>query len=337
MKPSQLARRRASHVIVFGEPKVGKSTLVTELLFHGFNLTWVSMDNGHEVVFKKFSIEQLDNQLNIIVIPDTKEFPVAGATCLKIISGRETRICDLHGQVECSSCKRLGEMATWSVVNTSTFGPKDILVFDHIQQVASSLMNRILINDKVGEEDKIEWKHYGIQGVLMDKFLTNIQQAHYNVVCITHVSETELEDGTKKLVPLVGTTNFSRNAGKYFDHMVYCEVQNSSHKFGSSSTYKTRVVTGSRTDVAIEQEKIPSLKKFFDGSLSAEKEVGMAGVSAAEKILTTADKLEKIVPEPKLEDSLEPVPPAEVTESPAHGESTSAAKLKYLQTLKRSR
>jgi AAA domain len=280
MKLSELSRRRAQHLIVFGEPKTGKSTLVSELTAHGYTLHWISMDNGHGILWKLPPKQQ--ELLDVVVIPDTKEFPVAVATCLKIVSGKKVSICGQHGQVDCSTCRRLGDSVGWSEIDVNSFGPMDIIVFDHIQQIAASAMNQILKKDKVEEDEKIEWKHWGIQGVLMDKFLTNVQQATYNVICITHVSETELEDGTKKLVPLVGSSVFSRNSGKFFDHMIYCQMINKDHRFGSSTGYQNRVVTGSRSDVEIEKEKIPSLVKFFNGSISQPER---AGSKLVEKML----------------------------------------------------
>lgn len=261
-KPSDVISKRTSHVIVFGDPKTGKSTLAAELLLHGYNLTWISLDNGHEIIFKlPIPMDQLDAQLNLIIIPDTKERPVALKTCKELSSGRAVSICDTHGQVDCSTCIRIGNRP-WSKVDTNSFGPRDIIVYDHIGQLANSAMNYTMKSSK--DEDKPEWEHYRVQGTLMDRFLTNIQQAPYNVICIAHTAETEMEDGSKRLVPLVGTVPFSRNVGKYFDHMVHCQVFNRGHKYGSSTSYANKIVTGSRSDISIEDEKFPSLVKFFN-------------------------------------------------------------------------
>jgi hypothetical protein len=84
------------------------------------------------------------------------------------------------------------------------------------------------------------------------------------------VVETELEDGRKKLVPVCGTTAFSRNTAKYFDHVVYCEIKNKKHNFGSSTIYANNILTGSRTDVALESDAVPSLLRIFtDATVSA--------------------------------------------------------------------
>jgi len=42
MKLSEVAQRQAQHLIVFGDPKVGKSELVGELTKY-FNLFWFSL------------------------------------------------------------------------------------------------------------------------------------------------------------------------------------------------------------------------------------------------------------------------------------------------------
>lgn len=323
MKPSSLARRRSQHLITFGDPKTGKSTLVAELMMHGYRLTWVSMDNGHEVIFKlPIKPEKLDELLNIIVIPDTKEHPIAIVTCLKLVSGRAVDICDIHGQADCPTCR--SKNGSFTRVDPSSFGPKDILVFDHIGQTANSAMNHITKKEK--DEYKPEWEDYRVQGTLMDKFLGNIQQAPYNVICITHVTETKMEDGKPKLVPLVGTGPFSANSGKYFDHMVYTEVNSGSHKFGSATTYKASVVTGSRGDYKIEDlkdpKKPPTLAIFFDEALrAAEKD---DSVRAAVKLQLVENQLPTVS---------EPVAEVSAAEIPVTSETSEVTKLEAPKTV----
>lgn len=269
MKPSQVARRRASHIVIFGDPKTGKSTLVSDLILAGFHLHWISMDNGHEILFKlPISQQELEDKLDLFILPDTKEFPVAIGTCLKIISGKQpVRICDTHGTVDCRSCSG-PRPGNFSILNTREFGARDILVFDHIGQLANSCMNYIIRDEKDPDEFKPGYSEYRVQGSLLDKFFGNLQQATYNVICIAHSIEAEMEDGKKKLVPQAGTKNFSVNVGKYFDHVIYAEMQNAAHKFGSATTYKSSTVTGSRLDVKIEdvdekKKERHSLAKFF--------------------------------------------------------------------------
>lgn len=279
MKPSELAKRRSSHVCVFGDPKTGKSTLVAKLLLSGFHLTWISMDNGHEVIFKLgIPMEVLDTQLSVVVIPDTKENPIAIGTVRKILTGSPQEICDLHGAVGCSTCRQ--NKRSFTRICLSEFGSKDILVLDHGGQISDSCMNVITI--KKNDEYKYEWDDYNAQGSVLAGLMMNIQQSKANIIMITHVTESEMEDGKKKLLPMMGTRNFSRNVGKYFDHLIYCEMSSGSHKFGSSTTYKASVMTGSRTDVSIEKDKEASLVPFFDGTILPPEE---QGTSAVKKVL----------------------------------------------------
>jgi hypothetical protein len=65
------------------------------------------------------------------------------------------------------------------------------------------------------------------------------------------------------LVPVAGTTSFSRNTAKYFDHVVFCEVKNRKHNFASSTCYSNNVMSGSRTDVLLEAKTVPTLLDIF--------------------------------------------------------------------------
>jgi hypothetical protein len=97
----------------------------------------------------------------------------------------------------------------------------------------------------------------------VEKFLSQIQQAKYNVVCISHEEEVELEDGRKKIVPVCGSSKSSRNTGKYFDHVIYTEMKNKKHIAASSTTYANNIMTGSRTDVFMDADVNPTLLSIF--------------------------------------------------------------------------
>ena len=106
----------------------------------------------------------------------------------------------------------------------------------------------------------------------MDKFYSIIETASYNVVVISHEIEAQTEGKKTKLVPVAGTRNFSRNVAKYFGDVVYCEVKNKKHMFGSSTTYDNNILTGSRTDVALEDgEREASLLAIFAPELYKQK------------------------------------------------------------------
>ncbi len=101
----------------------------------------------------------------------------------------------------------------------------------------------------------------------METFLSHVQQAKFHIICISHETETEMEDGKIKIVPTAGTRNFSRNSAKYFDTVIYTQVSNMKHTFKSSTTSTVNIVVGSRTDYDI--DKIGSLLPLFNGKMPA--------------------------------------------------------------------
>jgi hypothetical protein len=168
--------------------------------------------------------------------------------------------------------------------------PKHIYVFDSITQLVNSAINNI--KKGKGEDYKFEWDDWGNLGVLMDRFLSHIQTMPAHVICISHETEVEMEDGKMKLVATAGTRNFSRNSAKYFDHVVYAEVKNKSHVAGSSTTYSNNILTGSRLSVSTESEKQPTLLNIFLGKVGSAQaqpaviknlQLTAAGVAAANK------------------------------------------------------
>jgi len=274
MKPSKMFERQAKKVIVFGESKSGKSRLVAELLKHGYKLHWVSLDGGHTVIHSLgLSIDYLDDHLELINVPDTKEQTQGIFTCLKIMSGTPVDICDAHGIVNCGSCKSKGGSVTR--FDASTFdNSRDIVVFDHAYQIAVSALNaqvkKMAAQSKGDDKDpdiyKPEWSDWRVQGSLMDRFFTNVQAAPFNIIVITQATESVLVDKSKKILPVIGTDNFSANAGRYVDTIVYCEVINGKHRYGSSTDYKLGIGCGSRYDYKIEGMTEPSLSPLFSGA-----------------------------------------------------------------------
>jgi hypothetical protein len=265
MKPSQYSRNYGAHALIFGEAKSGKSTLVSKLMLQGYKLWWFSLDNGHEIVYKLgLSEEELDQRLELFVIPDTYSFPVAFQTIRAVSFGKEVLICDSHGQAGCSTCKKL--QGAFSRICLEEFGPKDIWVIDHAGQLTQSALNRLTrdLSEEKRELYKPSFTDYMNLGTMLDSILSNIQQSRANIIVITHTIESELEDGAKKLVPHIGTGNFSRNSPKYFSHVIYTKVSNKTHKVGSGTTYETNVITGSRSDIRIEDMKVPDLDPFFN-------------------------------------------------------------------------
>lgn len=263
MKLSTVPLDDIQHVLVYGAPKTGKTEIVGKLA-ETHNLIWFDCENGFKTL-QKMKIEWQE-RVELIKLPDTKNWPIAVETLLKVFGqAGAVKICETHGKVSCPRCTK--DTLPMSIVDVGSMSSKDIIVIDTLSQVAISIMNSITRNES--DDYKPTWDDYRRQGAIMDKLLTNIQQAPCNVVCISHEVDVSKDEKVIKLSGMAGTTNFSRNTGKFFDHVVYCEVKNRAHAFGSGTIYSSLALTGSRLDVAMEKMGEPSLAPIFNGSWKA--------------------------------------------------------------------
>lgn len=265
------------HVLVFGDSKTGKTELVGRLA-ERFNIHLFDLENGYKTLLKLPKEQQ--ERVTIYRIPDTRTYPIAIETMLKVITGVPVKVCETHGKVGCEICTKAN--APTQEFALSKLGPDDVFVVDSGTQLGNSAMNNIT-RDK-SDDYKPDWDDYRRQGFMLDRFLSNLQQGRYNAIVVTHTTMARMEDTQKvKLVPVMGTDNFSRNVAKYFDHVVYCDVGTGTHTFGSSTTYRPQILTGSRTDVAIEKFETAKLLPFFTGEIPALKKDPAADALAALK------------------------------------------------------
>lgn len=256
MKLSQKSQSNIHHILLFGPPKSGKTQLAGTLAAL-FNLHWFDLENGYETLLKLPSEQK--ERVEIVSIPDTRSFPIAIETMLKVIKGGIFEICEAHGKISCAICRK--ESLGFSTVNTKEFTEKDVVVVDSLTQLTNSAIAHITKNQP--EDYRLTYEDWGNLGKLMDAFLSHVQNAPFNVVCISHETETEMEDGKLKLVPTAGTRNFSRNTARYFGEVIYCEVKNRKHIAASSTTYANNILTGSRTGVVLEGSELSSLLPIF--------------------------------------------------------------------------
>lgn len=222
-----------------------------------FKIIDIDCENGWETLLQ--IPEQFKDNVEIISLPDTRSFPIAIETCLKLIKGNLVEICEEHGKVSCAVCKKDNKPTTKLELNS--LGPDTIVVFDSLTQITNSAISHIAKNKP--DDYKFEYDDWAMLGKLMDTFLSHVQNARFNVVCISHETETEMEDGKVKLVPTAGTRNFSRNTARYFGEVVYCEVKNGKHIAASSTAYSNKVLTGSRSGVRLEDSPEASLLRLF--------------------------------------------------------------------------
>lgn len=256
-KLSSLAKSNTQRVLLFGPPKSGKTELAGRMSQY-MDVLFFSLENGHSTL-QKLPME-MQEKIEIIQVYDTPKLPVAMSTMMKVMKGGEHKICDIHGAVACVHCMRNPD-ATHTIVNLDTLPPTTLVVVDSMTQLVNSAISHIT----KGKDDdyKLEYDDWGNLGKRMNMWLSYVQQARYNIVVISHETEAEMEDGKMRIVPVAGTRNFSRGSAKYFDHVVYCEVKNKQHKAGSATDYSTSILTGSRTDVRLEDMKQASLASIF--------------------------------------------------------------------------
>lgn len=286
---AKLSTKEASKThrcIVYGAPKSGKTQLAGELA-EFYNLIWVDTENGHETLFK--FPKSWKEKIELINIPDTRAYPIAIETCLKLIKG-PVSICDEHGKDGCMLCKK--DNKSFVSVNLPAIGEDTIVVFDSLTQITNSAIANI--TKKEADDYKLNYDDWSHLGKLLDIFLSALQQAKYNVIVISHETEAETEGGKKTLVPVGGTRNFSRNVAKYFDHVIYCERKNKKHVFASSTQYATNILTGSRTDIVLEGADTPSLLAIFKPEIFAERNKVGVIEGAVVKSSSTKDILARL-------------------------------------------
>jgi hypothetical protein len=243
-------------ILIYGAPKTGKTVLAGGLAAK-FKLTWLDLENGVNSLISNLPKEQLQN-IELIKLPDTKDFPIAIETCLKLFNGTKVSICEAHGKCSCVLCKTL---TTNIDVELNSFTNDQVVVLDSATQLTASCM--AAIGKGKGDDWKPDWEDWRKQGAVLDRIFTQIQQAGYNIVVISHETMAEMQDGKSKIVPVAGSANFSRTFAKYFDEVVYCEMVNKKHKFASGTGYGQSILSGGRSNIKIEAEAVPSLLDFF--------------------------------------------------------------------------
>lgn len=255
-KLNTLKASKTKRMIVYGAPKTGKSKLAGGLA-EKFNLLWFDLENGKDTLFQL--PDEWQGRIEVVSLPDSKSYPIAIETMLKVIKGAPVSVCEEHGKVSCPICMKDGAPAT--LVELNKLDETWVVVIDSLTQLTNSAISNITKGKP--DDYKMQTDDWGNLGKLMDAFLSHVQAARYNVVCISHETAVEMQDGKEKLVPTAGTRNFSRNTAKYFDEVVYCQMLNKKHTFGSSSTYANSIVTGSRGNFSLENSLEPKLLDFF--------------------------------------------------------------------------
>lgn len=277
-------------ILIYGDAKTGKSTLAATIANCKTikRVDWFDLENGKERLITMVKSGELSEEaaakIRIFSIRDSVEQPIAFETMAKLVGlRRPLNICDLHGRVmeNCIECTKT--KASFQIFNMQEHDPSTAIVIDSGSQLSDSIMHHY--NDGKMLKGTAGMDAYREQGLRLVEFLTEVQRGKTNWIMITHTQVVELESGTERIAPLefkgpkeerryplIGTKPFSMKVGKYFAHVVYLKVQLRQHRGGSSTTYQQDVITGSRSNWAIENQidkdkkPIMSLVPLFDGA-----------------------------------------------------------------------
>lgn len=249
MKLSAKSTQAYSKTIVYGDSKTGKTRMIARLAkYH--KMLWFDTENSLSALLNPDNLDpQYLQNIEYVRLPDTIEQPLAAKVLNEVFSFKPTTICDEHGKPDCKECASAGKPTV--TVNLRTIDPATIIVVDSFTQLVNSWINLISLGKPA--DFKFTFAEWHLLGQLGKRFLTNIQACALNVIVTSRALEAEQEDGTKKLYPEGGTRNFSATVPGFFDNVVFTHFRGKQHAAGSSSTYTTTAIVGSRTGKAVEQ------------------------------------------------------------------------------------
>lgn len=258
MKLADYSAKSARHILVYGAPKSGKTALVGQLAKR-YKLWFFDLEDGVKTLLNPAILpKEYWENVELFSLPDKQTFPIAIETILKVFRGGTHIICEEHGKVSCPQCKSGATICLDKFDNA-----KDILIIDSFSQLVESSMNYIMRTQLSADnfDAKPGWDEYGKQGRILDRIGSMIQTAQFNIIVTSHEMMVEMEDKSKKIVPIGGTSNASKVFAKYFDDVVYCELVNKKHRCVSSTTAKINVLAGSRSGVDLGEND--GLEKLF--------------------------------------------------------------------------
>lgn len=255
-------------VILFGEPKTGK-TMLAGLLAEFFNVLWFDGDKGLSTLKNNLPPELL-KRIRAIRIPDNTDYPLMCGTMLRLLKGVKYLVCITHGTTDCPICK-VDAKAIQVPIELNKLPANWVAVMDSQTQFYASVLAFAYYKDTgkatglgIPDDYKGNWDYRGIAYQMCDKFGNYMKDLQCQWVSISHETMTEMEDGvSNKIVPIGGSKNISSQYGKWFGSMVYAKKVNNKHNFISGSLYSSSVQTGSRSGIALEKKEVPSLIHLF--------------------------------------------------------------------------
>jgi len=253
-------------ILIYGAGKTGKTKFVATAaeLAEIQNIYWFDLENGYQTILHSGMSNEALAKIQLYRIRDTRNNPIGVETMLKALAGnRPVSICEAHGKVGCAECKKTGlEFADF---NLAACTHNDLVVIDSGSQLGDSALAAACIGKDV--TFKPSFDEYGLAGFWLSDVLSVVQQCqHTNFVVITHeLVDTDEINGKKtdKIYPLLGTRAFCRKVAKYFGTVAYFHMKMGKHAAGSSTTYKSDVLTGSRINAKLEGSKDLSMRDIL--------------------------------------------------------------------------
>ena len=245
-------------ILIYGDSKAGKTRMVATLakIKAIKRIYWFDLEHGIETLLHAYNPdgsplltdEELD-KITVFNVVDTPDLPVAGETILRAFSSkRPLNICHEHGKINCKE-PQCAKTEAFTPFHLFGVGKDEAVVIDSGSQLGTSVLN---ISIKQNDYKHLQL-YYADATSDMNNILTLIQAVNTNIVMITHSIDIENEEGKiLKTVPLVLSRNYSKNVGKYFGQVAYLSIEMRKFKAGSTPTYKSTILSGSRTGAALE-------------------------------------------------------------------------------------
>lgn len=257
-------------VLIYGDPFTGKTTLAA-LMSEFYYLLWFDGDNGLSAIKNNIHPEMF-RRIIPIKIPANPMHPIFLHTMLRVVTGRQINVCLEHGAASCPICITNTDKQK-ATISLNNLPGNWIAVMDNMTQFAFCAISQAI--KKANPQDvepppdyKLVLDDWGYVKNMVEKFGTYVKDGDYNFICISHGTLARRENAKEalasdKMFPIGGSDASSRTFAKNFGHEVYAKLLNNRHAFFSNSTWDGNIQTGSRSNVDIEKQKIPSLLHFF--------------------------------------------------------------------------
>jgi hypothetical protein len=246
---SNLTASQFHKTIIFGPSKTGKTRLAGRLA-STHKLILIDGEQGFGTLLQDSNLlPEHRKNVTLLSIPDdgvTGQFFTTVFNMFTTIAGGT--ICDLHGKFNCPECTKAKAPAT--NFNLLTVPKDTIVVIDSLTQFTNSLIAYVCRGKP--DDYQMQIQDWGKVQAYMERMFSVIQLARINLVAITHEQLVEYDDGKKRIVPVAGSSKFSLNSTRAFDHVVYTEQVGATFKASSGAGKVPNVITGSRANFAIE-------------------------------------------------------------------------------------